>query len=193
MKNTDKRKNFKLTHVLIPFILLFLLSAQIFAQQETKPRSFSIHAGLNRDVDDLDNTIGPSLSFHYAYTLIPIFVQLELMLFFDGRSIAAISNEDKNKSSAIGLAPGLRINILSQKNWNPSFVIMPGIAYASKANEPKAKISYALCFVFSNTFFKKHMISIGFSIFYPMQDDLIFILASRSGVAIFNIKYGFWF
>lgn len=98
---------------------------------------------------------------------------------------------DKIKASALGLTAGLRINVLPRKNWNPSFVIMTGIAYGSQ-KEKRYSIDggaewksddgggVAVCLGFSNTFYKKHMVSLGF---IGVPEDF----------AAVYIKYGIWF
>jgi hypothetical protein len=48
----------------ILFIVFFLLSTKILAQEDTKTRNFSIHAGINGSI--LGGGIGPSFSFNYA-------------------------------------------------------------------------------------------------------------------------------
>ncbi len=192
MKNTDKPKNCKLNHSLIPFILLFILSAQIFAQQETKPTSYSIHAGVNTGFND--NAVGPSLSLRRASSAFDNYVQSEFMLFLDSRSGAAILSGDKTNSYAVGLAAGVRINTAPQKYWNPSFVLMPGIAYVTTANiyngNQDSSVSFAFCFGFSNLFYKKHMVNIGVNSSVPMQHVLFFVFHT---VLVANITYGFWF
>ncbi len=182
MKNTYKPKNCKLTHVLISFILLFLLSAQIFAQQETNPRSFSIHAGVNGTI--FSNATGPSISIQSASRTDKV-IQRELMLFFDKQSGGSPGGLFPNNDySGIGLAAGVRINIFPQRNWNPSFVIMLGPAYGSESAIDRkyeySGLGYAFCFGYSNIFYKKHMLSIGFNNVVDF------------GAAIY-IKYGFWF
>ncbi len=179
MNNTDKPKNYNLPHFLsyvraITFILLLHLITQVFAQQETKPIRFSIHAGFNGGV--LSNYTGPSISIHSASRTDKV-IQLESMLFFDRQSGDWIS-------SKLGLSAGLRINVLPQKNWNPSIAIMLGIGYGSESNiygEYKdSGLFPAFCFGFSNTFYKKHMLSIGFNRVLYYCDGIY-------------MKYGFWF
>ncbi len=183
MKSTDKPENCKLTHVLIPFISLVLLSTQIFAQQETKSRSFSIHAGIHAGINSgvISNAFGPSLSFHHASRTEKV-IQFESMLFFDRHSGRAFLSGDQTKFLALGLAAGVRMNILPQKNWNPSFVIMLGPAYGSESANYRG-LGFAYCLGFSYTFHKKHMLSIGVNAVEGREFE---------GGAIY-IKYGFWF
>lgn len=189
MNNTDKLKTEKcyLTHFLnyvrqTPFILFFLLSTQIYAQQETKPRSFGIHAGVNSGI--LGGGTGPSFSFHYALRTEKV-LQLESMLFFDSHSGEAFLTGDSQKNLGFGLAAGIRINVLPQKNWNPSFVIMPGVIYSSETTSRydgdyvSSGISGNFFIAFSNAFYRKHMVSIGLN-------------AGRNIYAAY-LKYGFWF
>ncbi len=147
---------------LTPLILLLMLSVHCFAQQEPKPGSFGLHAGINSAI--LDNALGPSLSFHYAPNTGRI-LQPEAMLFFDAHSGSAFISGAQTKSSAIGLAAGLRINISPHTKWNPSLVVMLGIAYGSETSNQGAYrnsgLSGAFSFGISNSFRKKHMVSLG--------------------------------
>ena len=188
MENTNKRKtdNYCITYFLnyvrqTPFILFFLLSTQIFAQQDTKPKSLGIHAGVNSGI--LSGGTGPSFSFHYALRTEKV-LQLESMLFFDSHSGKTFLSGYSQKNLGYGLSGGTRINIMSKKNWNPSVVFMPGIIYSSETTSRyddygRNGISGALCSGISNAFYGKRMVSIGFNI--GVYIDSLYL------------KYGFWF
>ncbi|MGK7390822.1 MAG: hypothetical protein ACNS60_10730 [Candidatus Cyclobacteriaceae bacterium M2_1C_046] len=178
-----KTRKYNLTHLLnnarqALFILFFLVSTQIYAQEETNPKNFGIHAGVNSGL--WDNVSGPSFSFHYAFQTEKV-VQLESMLFFDSQSGRAALSGKSQKNSGLGLAAGIRFNILPQKNWNPSFVIMPGLIYSSEtqADYRRSGISGSLFLAFSNTFYRRHMLSIGVN--------------RGENILLGYLKYGFWF
>ncbi len=91
---------------------------------------------------------------------------------------------ESQRNVGLGLAAGIRINVLPQKNWNPSLVIMPGVIYSSKTTSRyddygPSGISGTLCFAVSNAFHRKHMVSIG--------------LNSGANIFAAYLKYGFWF
>ena len=188
MKNTYKLKTEKcnLIHLLnyvkqTPFILLFLVSNQFFAQEEIKLKSFGIHAGVNSGI--LSGGIGPSFSFHYALRTEKV-LQLESMLFFDSHSGETFLSGESQKNLGFGLGAGTRINVLPQKNWNPSLVIMPGVIYSYEItsrddDNGRSGISGALCLAISNAFYRKHMVSIG--------------LNRGKNITAAYLKYGFWF
>lgn len=188
MKTTNKLKNGNLHQIHFLnfvrqalFILFFLWCTQILAQQETKPRSFGIHAGVNSGT--LSGGTGPSFSFHYAIPTKKV-LQLESMLFFDSHSGKTFLSGHFQENFGFGLAAGARINFLPQKNWNPSFLIMPGIIYSSETTSRyddygSSGISDAFCFAFSNAFYRKHMVSLGLN-----RGENIFAA---------YLKYGFWF
>jgi hypothetical protein len=163
----------------ILLILFFLASTQLYAQQETKPESFSVQAGINKGI--LDNIFGPSFSAHYAIRRDKV-LQLELRFFYNRSSGTSFLNGDSQKSFGTGWVAGTRINIRPRKNWNPSVVIMPGFIYSSEIisnSESSSAISGTLSLAFSNTFYKKHMLSIGVN---PGEYN-----------TVINLKYGFWF
>lgn len=188
MKKINQLKNEKLYFIPLLnfirqtlFILLFLWSIQIFAQEETKPRSFGIHAGINSGTHS--GGTGPSFSFHYAIPTEKV-LQIESMLFFDSHSGKTFLSGHFQENLGFGLAAGVRINFLPQKNWNPSFVIMPGIIYSSESTSRfddygSSGISEAFCFAFSNNFYRKHMVCLGLN-----RGENIFAV---------YLKYGFWF
>ncbi len=188
MNNTDKLKTEKcyLTHLKnyfgqTPFIYFFLLSTQIYAQQETKPISFGIHAGVNGGI--LGGGIGPSFSLHYALRTEKV-LQLESMLFFDSHAGENFLSGYSQKNIGFGLAAGTRINVSPKKNWNPSFVIMPGVIYSSQTTSRPDDyghngISGALCLGISSAFYRKHMVSIG--------------LNKGKNIDALYLKYGIWF
>jgi len=164
-----------------PLLFLFLLCTQIRAQQETRPRSFAIHAGINGGI--LGGGIGPSFSFHYALRTEKV-LQLESMIFFDSHSGETFLSGYFQKNRGFGLAAGIRINVLPKRNWNPSFIIMPGVIYSSQTTSrpddyARNGISGALCIGFSSAFYKKHMVSIG--------------LNTGENIEAIYLKYGFWF
>jgi hypothetical protein len=151
----------------------------MLAQQETKPESFGVQAGINKGI--LDNVFGPSFSLHYALRRDKV-LQLELMFFYDRSSGTTFLSGDSQKSFGTGWVAGTRINIRPKKNWNPSVVIMPGFIYSSEIisnSEISNAISGTLTLAFSNTFYKKHMLSVGVN---PGEYNAVTIL-----------KYGFWF
>ena len=188
MNNADKLKtgNCYLTHYKnhvrqILFIFFILLSTPVYAQQETKPISFSIHAGVNGGL--LDGGVGPSFSFHYALRTEKV-LQLESMLFFDSHSGETFLSGDSQKNIGLGLAAGTRINVLPKKHWNPSFVIMPGVIYSSETTSRQGDyehsgISGALCVGISSAFNRKHMVSLGLNI--------------GQNIDALYLKYGLWF
>jgi|GEM_PF-1646065 len=188
MNKTDKFRNekcyltnFKNHFRRPPFIFLFLLSTQIYAQQETKPISFGIQAGINGGI--LGGGLGPSISFHYALRTEKV-LQLESMLFFDSHSGETFLSGYSQKNIGLGLAVGARVNVLPKKNWNPSFVIMPGVIYSSQTtsrpdDNGQDGISGALCLGISSAFYRKHMVSIGLNI--------------GDNIDALYIKYGLWF
>jgi len=187
MNNTAKVKTEKCPNCFLNyvgqthFILFLLLSTQIFGQQETKPESLSIHAGVNSGI--LSGGSGPSFSLHYALHTEKV-LQFESMLFFDSHSGETFLSGYSQKNLGFGLAAGIRLNLLPKKNWNPSFVIMPGISYSSEItsryDDPMhSGISGALCLGISNTFYRKHMVSVGFN--------------SGKNIYAAYLKYGFWF
>ncbi|MCH6233948.1 hypothetical protein [Cognataquiflexum rubidum] len=159
-------------------LFFFLLSTQNFAQQETKPRSLGIHGGINSSL--LDDALGPSFSFHYAIRTDKV-LQIESMLFFDSNSGESFMSGSSQKSSGIGLAAGLRINVLPNRNWNPSLVIMPGIMQSSERINGRelSEVSGAICLGLSNTFQGKHMVTLGIN--------------QGENISAAYIKYGFWF
>lgn len=189
MDNTYDLKTGKcdLTHFLnfvrqISFLLFFLLSGLIYAQQETKFRSFSIQAGVNSDL--LSGGPGPSISFHYAHPTEKQ-IQFESMLFYDSQSGGkTFLNGFSQEAFGYGLAAGARLNILPDKNWNPSLVLMPGVIYSSvetsREDDPgQSGVAAALCIAVSNTFYKKHMLSLGHN--------------GGSHISATYLKYGYWF
>ncbi len=187
MNNTDKLKTKKCflthfkNHFRQTFFIFFLLSTQIYAQQETKPLSFGIQAGVNGGI--LSGGIGPSFSFHYALCTEKV-LQLESMLFIDSHSGETFLSGYSQKNIGFGLAAGIRINVLPKKNWNPSFVIMPGVIYSSETTSRyddygRSGISRALCLGISSAFYKKHMVSIGLNI--------------GQNIDALYLKYGLWF
>jgi hypothetical protein len=188
MNNTDKLKTEKcyLSHYLnyvrqIPIVLFFLLCNQIYAQQETKPRNFGVHVGLNSGM--LSGGIGPSFSLHYAFRTEKV-LQLESMLFFDSHSGKTFLSGESQKNVGLGVAAGMRLNVLPQKKWNPSLVIMPGVIYSSETtsrynDNGLSGISGTLCFAVSSAFDRKHMVSIG--------------LNQGANILATYLKYGFWF
>jgi hypothetical protein len=146
----------------IMILMFFLLSTQLHAQQQNSPGIKGIHLGLNSGV--LGGGAGPSFSFHYAIRSEKV-LQLESMLFFDYHSGTTFLSGGSQKNTGIGVAGGIRINVLPNKNWNPSFAFMPGIMYSSQKTSryddaDRSGISLALGFSFSNTFYKKHMLSL---------------------------------
>jgi hypothetical protein len=163
------------------FILLLLMSTQIFAQEETKPGKVGIHAGINSGL--LDSGFGPGISIHYALRTDKV-LQPESMLFFDSHSGKTFLSGYAQKSRGFGLAAGIRINFSPQQNWNPSLVIMPGIMYSSsqssRYDDPgQSGTSAALNLGISNSFYKKHMVSLGFN--------------SGENITVLYLKYGYWF
>ncbi len=108
--------------------------------------------------------------------------QLELMFFFDSSSGSSFLSGDSQKNKGAGWVAGTRINLLPKKNWNPSFLIMPGFIYSSEtnsSNQHNTALSSTICIAFSNTFYQKHMVSIGVN---PGEYNTIMYL-----------KYGLWF
>ena len=188
MNNTEKLKTAKCyltpikNHFRQPaFIFFFLLTTQMYAQQETKPVKFGIQAGINGGI--LGGGIGPSISFHYALRTEKV-LQLESMLFFDRHSGETFSSGYSQKNIALGLAAGTRINVLPKKNWNPSLVIMPGVIYSSQTTSRpddyrRSGMSGALCLGISSAFYRKHMVSIGLNV--------------GKNIDALYLKYGFWF
>ena len=163
----------------IILIFLLLLSNEISAQEETKPRNFSIHAGINGGI--LSGGTGPSFSFHYAFRTKKV-LQTESMLFFDSHSGDTFLSGYAQKNLGAGLVTGIRINVLPKKNWNPSFVLMGGVMYSSEiTSQPRERkgFSGALSLGISNAFYKKHMVSLGYN-------------AGRN-IASLHLKYGFYF
>ncbi len=161
------------------FIIFCLLSTKTFAQEETKPRNFSINAGLNSGL--LSGGKGPSFSFHYAIRTQKV-LQLESMLFFDSHSGSTFLSGHSQKNIGIGSAVGLRINVLPKKNWNPSLIIMSGVMYSSEITSQPTEskgVSIAISIGISNTFYQKHMVSIGYN-------------DGRNIESLF-VKYGFCF
>jgi len=163
------------------FILFLSLSTQMYAQQQITPRNFSIQAGINGGL--LSGGFGPSFSFHYALRTEKV-LQLESMIFLDSHSGKKAISGHTEKSFGYGLAAGIRINVLPQKNWNPSFAIMPAIMYSSETtsrydDKGRSGISGAICLAISNTFNKRHMVSIG--------------LNQGENISAGYLKYGFWF
>lgn len=160
--------------------LVFLLSTQMYAQQETNSGNFGIHAGLNSGI--LSGGIGPSFSFHYAFRTEKV-LQLESMLFFDSHSGETFLTGESQENYGFGVAAGTRINIKPQENWNPSFVIMPGVIYSSETTstnvDARSGLSGTVCIAFSNSFYKKHMISLG--------------LNQGKYITAAYLKYGLWF
>ncbi|MCL6260643.1 hypothetical protein M3O96_16180 [Aquiflexum sp. TKW24L] len=159
-------------------ILFFLWSSQIIAQQETKSRSFGIHGGINSSL--LDDAFGPSFSFHYAIRTDKV-LQIESLLFFDSNSGKSFMSGSSQTSSGIGLAAGLRINVLPNRNCNPSLVIMPGIMQSSERINGRelSGVSGAICLGLSNTFHGKHMGTLGIN--------------QGENISAAYIKYGYWF
>ena len=188
MKNAGKLKteNLQLHYLLnfvrySSFILLFLLSTQVFAQEEVKPRYFGIHAGFNTGI--LGGGYGPSFSFHYAIRTDKV-IQFESMLFFDSHSGSAFMSGYPQKNLGFGLAAGTRINIMPNRIWNPSIIIMPGVIYSSETiirpeGYSNSGVSGTLCLGISNDFYGKHMLSMGATV-----GDNIFAV---------YLKYGIWF
>lgn len=188
MNNTDKLKTEKcyLPHYLsyvrqIPFVLFFLLSPQIYAQQETKLRNLGVHVGLNSGM--LSGGVGPSFSLHYALRTEKV-LQFESMLFFDSHSGKTFLSGESQKNVGLGLAAGMRLNVMPQKKWNPSLVIMPGVIYSSETtsrynDNGLSGIAGALCFAVSSAFNKKHMFSLGIN--------------QGANITATYLKYGFWF
>lgn len=161
------------------FILLFLWNTPIFAQEDTKLRGFGIHVGVNSGI--LSGGVGSSFSFHYALRREKV-LQLESMLFFDNHSGTTFLSGHTQKNLGLGLTAGTRINILPQKNWNPSLIIMGGFMYSSEVTsrpyESKG-VSGAFSLGISNTFYKNHMASIG--------------LNAGENIEALYLKYGLWF
>jgi hypothetical protein len=163
------------------FIFVLLLSTQIYGQDEAKPGRLGIHAGINNGI--LSGGFGPSFSLHYALHTKKA-LQPEFMVFFDSHSGKTFLSGGSEKDAGFGLAAGLRLNLLPNKNWNPSLVIMPGISYSSEIttryDDPGSRgISGALCLGISNTFYRKHMVSMG--------------LISEYNFDAAYLKYGYWF
>ncbi len=161
-------------------ILLLMMSLHGMAQYEPDPGRFGMHIGVNSGI--LDNAIGPSFSLHYAFNTGKV-LQPESMLFFDSHSGKEFISGNQMKATALGLAAGLRVNISPHTNWNPSLVVMPGIAFGSESSRygeyRNSGITGALSLGFSNAFYKRHMATIGLNI----VEDMVF--------AAF-VKYGFW-
>lgn len=167
------------------FLFFFLMICNVLAQEETKNPRLGIQAGVTLRGSNFKS--GPSFSLHGGYSLFDNLLQYELMLFYDSRP--GMANVDTDGTSAIGLAVGGRANIRPHEDWNPSFVLMLGIASVKEYDDLfKESLSSALCLLFSNTLYQKHMISMGMHAFLTNQG----VLNPRVR-PMFNIKYGFWF
>jgi hypothetical protein len=159
-------------------IFLSFSSTLIYSQQEIRTKRFSIQAGVNGGIGY--NVKGPSLSFHYAYRTDRI-LQLESMLFFDYQTF---SSRYPVEMLGLGLVTGIRINVSPKKDWNPSFVLMPGVIYSSiktsREDLPyKNGFSGAVSIGFSNNFYKKNMITTGVNV--------------GENILAIHLKYGRWF
>lgn len=184
MNNTDKLKTKKCYIVLFlnyikqsSIILFFLLSTQMYAQQETKPRDLSIQAGVNSGI--LGGGYGPSFSINYAFRIKKL--PIEVMLFYD-RQKGSGGFFGGSQNQGIGVAAGLRMNLFSKKNRVTSFTTMVGFMYSSaKYNHDRTLQSVFPCLSLgiSNIYYQKHMISVGLN-----YGEFI--------VSLFA-KYGFWF
>ncbi|MCU0367869.1 MAG: hypothetical protein MUF39_03455 [Cyclobacteriaceae bacterium] len=136
----------------------------MYAQEADKPRPWGIHGGLNTAV--LNPGSGLSLSVHYSFNTQRV-LQPEVAIAYDAQKGETFSNGDDYKSSALSFYGGLRLNLRPKKNWNPSFYIMPGLMFessqTSRYDDPGQEgTSLGAQLGLSNTFNKKHMISIGF-------------------------------
>jgi hypothetical protein len=167
----------------ISFIFFMLLNATAFAQEESTalPGSFGIHAGVNTGI--LSSVAGPSVSLHYAIRTEKV-LQVESMLFFDSHSGKTFLSGYNQKNRGLGLVGGIRVNIRPRKNWNPSFVLMPGLMYSSQStsrydDRGSSGFSPALSVGLSSTIYKKHMVSLGFN--------------TGENIAAAFLKYGYWF
>lgn len=169
--------HFLCTVRLFPFIIFFLWSNQNFAQEEVRPRNFSIHAGINSGI--LSGGYGPSFSFHYVIRTLKL-GQIESMLLYDSHSGETFLSGQPQKDLGVGLAVGLRLPSHSSKNWDPSVYFMVGGIYNSRISYTEWKVfSPVACAGLSVSFNGKHMISMG-------ANYGTFILAVY-------LKYGFWF
>ena len=162
-------------------LIFFLISPAAHAQEDGKPGSFGVHAGLNSGL--LSGGVGPSLSLHYAIRTEKV-LQFESMIFFDSHSGKTFLSGYSQRNFGFGLSTGIRINFLPQKNWNPSLAFLPGIMYSSESTSRQddygsSGISGAIGLSVSSLFHKKHMIIAGFT--------------QGENISAAYIKYGFWF
>ena len=169
--------------------LLLMLAGALFHtqvtlaqnQEATKTNGFGLQGGINIGI--LSGGAGPSFSLHYASRKDKL-IQLESQLFFDYHSGKTFLSGFDQKNTGVGLAAGIRVNFLPQKNWNPSLFLMPGLMYSSqiisRPTDPSQKgISGAISLGFSNLFQQKHMVSIGIN--------------EGSNISSAFLKYGYWF
>lgn len=169
--------------------LLLMLAGTLFhtqltlaqKQEATKAHGFGVQGGINIGI--LSGGAGPSFSLHYASRKDKL-IQLESQLFFDYHSGKTFLSGFDQKNTGLGLASGIRVNFLPQKNWNPSLYLMPGLMYSSEtisrpSDTTQHGVSGAISLGFSNLFQQKHMVSIGIN--------------QGATISTAFLKYGYWF
>lgn len=162
-------------------MICLLAGKSVHAQEQQRSGSMGIHLGVNAGM--FGGGMGPGVSLHYALGRKAL--QFESMLFFDAQSGSTWYWGESEKSRGVGLMAGGRFNFLPGKNWNPSLVAMLGVMYGATITETYLAtrrdegISPAITLGFANTFFQKHMISLG--------------ITSGEYIASIYLKYGFWF
>lgn len=178
--NKQNRQNTTRRKVVFPIIILFLAITTVYAQEEDKPVSFGIQGGIITGI--LGGGTGPSLSLHYALRTQKV-LQPEIALSFDSKKGETFLSGHNSNSSALSLTAGARINIQPQKNWNPSLLIMGGLMSGKSKSDRyddtgSSGVSGALNVGVSNTFNRKHMITLGALV--------------GEYVDGFYLKYGYW-
>ena len=145
-------------------VLFFVLViSEVFAQKKINSGSLGFHAGINSGI--LSGGGGPSLSVHYTTRPYKV-LQIESQLFFDSHSGETFISGHPQKNAGLGLAAGLRLNILPKKKWNPSLFLFPGLMYSSQTITTSSKntqsgLSGAVSIGISCLYRQRHLISIG--------------------------------
>lgn len=161
------------------FQMLFSALSQIkMSPEEIESRdsvkiNYSIHGGLNWGI--LSGGMGPSASGHVHLSLGKFF-HPEAMVFFDYHEGKKFLSSHHQTNIGFGICPGIRLNFLPGKNWNPSLVGYIGLVYSEEGTtEPSIQKGFSqyISYAFTNTFYQKYMLSIGLGV--GQNIDCIFI------------------
>ena len=142
-------------------------------QRDSIKIDYSIHGGVNWGI--LSGGMGPSVSGHFHLQLNKYF-HPEAMVFFDYHEGKKFLSSDYQTNIGFGICPGIRLNFLPSKNWNPSLVGYLGLVYSEEGTtQPSIRKGFSqyISYAFTNTFYQKYMLSIGLGV--GENIDCIFI------------------